>query len=366
VFYREAKRLGGKGTERVYYVIYKRDGKGFEEKAGRQYADAMTPARAATIRGELLEGKRKTRKQKREAKRAEKWTLNKLWQEYKSQRPDLKGLVTDENRFNLHIKPRLGDKEPKKLVQLEIDRLRINLSKTHKPQTVKHVLGLLKRIVRFGVNKGLCEPLSFHIEMPKVNNLVTEDLSPGQLSVLVEAIDKDEDQESARIMKVALFSGLRRGEIFRLQWRDVDFDKGFIHIRDPKGGPSQTVPLNDMTRGVLLEQPKRYSGLVFPGRGGKVRRLFNRRFVQRLRTAGALPEGFRPLHGLRHTYASALASSGKVDLYVLQKLLTHKTMQMTQRYAHLRDEALRDASNVASDVFDGIAKGSKEYKKNEG
>jgi len=41
--------------------------------------------------------------------------------------------------------------------------------------------------------------------------------------------------------------------------------------------------------------------------------------------------------GLRHVYASMLASSGQVDMYTLQKLLTHKSPAMTQRYAHLRD-----------------------------
>ncbi len=45
VFYREANRIGGKGTERVYYVVFKKDGLVIEEKAGRQFADDMTPAR---------------------------------------------------------------------------------------------------------------------------------------------------------------------------------------------------------------------------------------------------------------------------------------------------------------------------------
>jgi integrase len=46
-----------------------------------------------------------------------------------------------------------------------------------------------------------------------------------------------------------------------------------------------------------------------------------------------------------------LASSGQVDLYTLQKLLTHKTSAMTQRYAHLRDEGLRRASDLAGDLI---------------
>ena len=49
-------------------------------------------------------------------------------------------------------------------------------------------------------------------------------------------------------------------------------------------------------------------------------------------------------------YASMLASSGKVDMYTLQKLLTHKSPSMTMRYAHLRDEVLRGASNLAGKI----------------
>jgi integrase len=49
-----------------------------------------------------------------------------------------------------------------------------------------------------------------------------------------------------------------------------------------------------------------------------------------------------------------LASSGQVDMYTLQKLLTHKSPQMTQRYAHLRDDALKRASELAGDIIKNI------------
>ena len=64
-----------------------------------------------------------------------------------------------------------------------------------------------------------------------------------------------------------------------------------------------------------------------------------------------LPKDFRPLHGLRHAYASMLASSGLVDMYTLQKLLTHKSPVMTQRYAHLRDESLKKAADLAGELI---------------
>ena len=49
-----------------------------------------------------------------------------------------------------------------------------------------------------------------------------------------------------------------------------------------------------------------------------------------------------------------LASTGKVDMYQLQRLLTHKDSRMTQRYAHLRDEALKRASGEVNDLLNSI------------
>ena len=66
IFYREAERIGGPGTEKIYYALFKKDGKFIEAKCGRQYVDDMTPAKAARIRAELIEGKRFTPKEQRE------------------------------------------------------------------------------------------------------------------------------------------------------------------------------------------------------------------------------------------------------------------------------------------------------------
>ena len=54
VFFRIAERKGKSGEERVYYIVFKQDGKVIEEKVGRQYADDMTPARASGIRAERI------------------------------------------------------------------------------------------------------------------------------------------------------------------------------------------------------------------------------------------------------------------------------------------------------------------------
>jgi integrase len=363
VFYREAERIGGRGLEKVFYIVFKKHGKVMEEKVGRQYADDMTPARAAKIRAERIEGKRLSRKETRAAREAEKqaaanlWTFNRLWQEYKDRTPGLKGLVTDENRYQNHIKPLVGDREPKTITPFDVDRLRLTLLKTRKPGTVKNVLELLRRLVNFATKKHLCPAPSFIIEMPKVNNLKTEDLNAEQLTALLEAIERDPNIQAANFMKMVLFTGMRRGELFRLQRQDVDFDRGFIHLRDPKGGVDQKIPLNQSALEILTNHPRSDSPYVFPGRGGNQRTDINKQ-VTRIKEAAGLPKDFRALHGLRHTYASMLASSGQVDLYTLQKLLTHKTSAMTQRYAHLRDDALRGAADLAGELLSQAVNGN--------
>ena len=355
VYYRVAKRQSKQGEEKIFYIVFKKDGVVHEEKVGRQYADDMTPAKANRIRSARIDGKQKSRKELREdAKgaaqaKASKNTIERLWDSYKAKKAGYKSRYTDQANFE-HLKPALGNKEPHEIIPLDIDRLRIKLDKTYKPQTIKHVFGLLKRLIRYGVSKQLCKPLNFTIETVKVDNQRTEDLNPKQLKKLLEAIEASTDIQAADMMRLALFTGMRRGEMFKLKWDDVDFHRGFIHLRNPKGGVSQKIPLNEQARQVLENHPQIADNVFVTEKGNPFVDIGRR--LNPLKKAAGLPADFRPLHGLRHTYASMLASSGKVDIYTLQKLLTHKSPIMTQRYAHLRDEALRGASDIAGQIID--------------
>ncbi len=275
VFYRETDRIGGKGKERVYYVVFKKD-----------------------------------------------------------------------------LKKSVGRKKPKDLSPLDIDRIRLNLQKEGKLTTAVPILEILRRTINFGVNRALVAPLKYKIQIPTLNNQVTEDLSPQQMTRLMTALDKDEDQLYANLMRLALYTGMRRGELFKLKWSDIDSDRGFVHIRDPKGGPDQKIPLNDAARDVFEAIPKiPKSEYLFAGKQSGTHLTDMRKSIARIKKNAGLPANFRPLHGLRHVYASMLASSGEVDMYTLQKLLTHKSPMMTQRYAHLRDEALKRASDLAGSII---------------
>lgn len=93
----------GKGKpDRIYNIRYRKNDKQVEEKAGRQ-SQGMTPARASIIRAERMAGKRQTNAEQRQkedvCRKAEeaRWTVSRLWETYKANKPDLKSIVTDEN-----------------------------------------------------------------------------------------------------------------------------------------------------------------------------------------------------------------------------------------------------------------------------
>ena len=113
--------------------------------------------------------------------------------------------------------------------------------------------------------------------------------------------------------------------------------------------------MNDEARKVLEAIiPTSASEYVFPGRYDDKPIANISPMLKRVREKAGLPDSFRPLHGLRHSFASWLASSGQVSIYELQNLLTHSRPQMTQRYAHLHDDALKKASSVAGQLFGAV------------
>src|SRR5208337_2444186 len=150
--------------------------------------------------------------------------------------------------------------------------------------------------------------------------------------------------------------GLRRGELFKLTWDDVDFERSMVTLRTPKGGKTTTLPLSVQAIEVLRSLDVT-SSFVFPGKKGKKpgeddkqRTDFKGPWL-RIRKAAGLPDDFR-FHGLRHHFASTLVSSG-VDLGIVRELLTHKHVGTTERYAHFRPDAIKDAAAKAGELLSG-------------
>jgi integrase len=341
--------------DQTFFIRYKKDRKLIEERAGRR-SQGWTAAKANRLRTERLAGKTGSNADQRSREIAEKelqnnrWTFRKIFNEYLASRPDLKGRANDERRFNSYLEKDFAHKTPEEVTHFDLERLKRRLAKKKlKPATVRHALEVLRRLSNFATKRNLCSGIRFVIEMPKVNNLMTEDLTPEEYNRLTNLLNEDKDIQASNLLRLALFTGMRRGELFKLKWKDINLNRKIISIKDPKSGLDEKIPLNEMALSVLDKHPKTESKFVFPGLGGNQRKTTPRSLRRIIKKAGL--NNFRPLQGLRHAYASTLASSGKVDIYAIQKLLTHKSPVTTQRYAHLSNEALMEASNVISEII---------------
>jgi len=145
---------------------------------------------------------------------------------------------------------------------------------------------------------------------------------------------------------LSLNTGMRQGELFKLEWESVDLRHNTISVlaSHSKGNATRTIPLNTEALAVLLAiRPDLAKGLVFksPITGGKFNNV--KKAWGEVAKAAGIPD--LRWHDLRHDFASQLVMAG-VSLYTVQKLMGHANASMTQRYAKLAPSTLADAVNM--------------------
>ncbi len=134
------------------------------------------------------------------------------------------------------------------------------------------------------------------------------------------------------IVVVALNTGMRRGEILGLKWRDLDIKRSIIYLNDTKNGERREIPINEQVKTELIRIRKHpQSDFIFYKKDGSNIGDIKKGFLTAMRKSGI--KDFR-FHDLRHTAASHLVMSG-ADLNTVRELLGHKSLQMTLRYSHL-------------------------------
>jgi len=359
IFY-QFDRSGNK----VYFLRYKlpENQRLIEERAGSEI-HGMTAAKANLVRDERLAGKsvpNQERKQKEKAKKTiEEWSLHKLWETYveiRSSEPSkpYKGLRHDRNRFNAYFGT-IAELRPEQLDYLTYERWRRKIAQGRSATTVWHCGELLRRIVRFGTERSLCQALPFKLKLSKPDNRTTEYLPPDQLASLLRAFES-EPPVTANFFKFILLTGLRRSEAIKLEWDDIDFERAEILLRETKAGKDQLLPLSQGAI-TLLENHGRHENapqLVFPTPNGN---LWNCRSLgrvfYRIRQRAELPKGFRLLHGLRHQYGSMLAENG-ASIVELRDLLRHSDVRVSERYLHTNNERLRQVANKLGNQLDQL------------
>jgi integrase len=178
-------------------------------------------------------------------------------------------------------------------------------------------------------------------------------LSRLELKKLEDSLTQQEKEQprsfcSVNAIRLLLYTGCREGEILNLKWENVHHKDHYIYLDDTKVGESAR-PLNQKVTGLLASlKPKEGNPYVFYGNvPGRPLVNVNTAWRKVLKRAGI--KDFR-IHDLRHSFASFCLSQG-IDLYTVSKLLGHKNIATTTRYAHLELEHLKEATNKVAGVF---------------
>jgi len=134
------------------------------------------------------------------------------------------------------------------------------------------------------------------------------------------------------LVRLAIETGMRRGELFSLEWQHVHVHQGWLHLVDTKNGEARDIPLSSSARQILEEIPRDISGVVFPVRID----AFKSQWTKAVRRAGL--KDFR-FHDLRHEATSRFFEKG-LNIMEVAAITGHKDLRMLQRYTHLKVEDL--------------------------
>jgi|APSaa5957512622_1039677.scaffolds.fasta_scaffold17258_2 integrase len=279
-----------------------------------------------------------------------------------------------------HLLPIFGDKQLAKIGIEDMQELKSRkLEAQLAPQTVKHILGLLRQMLGHAVDWGYIRtnPGS-KVKDPRIPKREMDCLNPAEVREFLKHVP----QKWYALFLVAIATGLRVGELLAMKWANVDWNQGKYFVREtltrkmetqergfasPKTeGSAQPVDLTPTCLDALTALRKYQAeerlkigddyqdlDLVFATTQGTP--LNDRNVIQRVFEPALKNAGLRRIrfHDLRHTCASLLIAQGENPKYV-QKQLRHASIQITfDRYGHLFPDANREAVRRLDDTLFG-------------
>ncbi|MGI8555852.1 MAG: tyrosine-type recombinase/integrase [Pyrinomonadaceae bacterium] len=242
-------------------------------------------------------------------------------------------------------KLRLSDITPEDVNKFKTDRANeiTSRKKLRSKATVNRDVAVLSAIFNLAKDYGEVKENPVN-KIKYYGNLPTRDriLSEDEEIILFEKIR--DNVKFSRQIEILLYTGMRRGELFKIEWRDIDLTNGFINIRKEitKTNKGRIIPMLSNVRAIFESLFNEAAEIllndkIFPGTDSQ---------------AGAFSENFRlickelnfedlTVHSLRHTF-STRADECKVGAFAQKALLGHSRLAMTDRYTHPSKETLKE------------------------
>jgi integrase len=252
-----------------------------------------------------------------------------------------------EQQLRKHVIPAIGGRTIAGLTFSDVNALHVKMKAT--PRAANYVVGMLSAMMAHAIRTGLRRDNPARGVTRYAERLRERFLSPIEFTTAVGAINAAVDggiilPQAGAALKLALYTGARRGEICSTNWSNIDWERRIIRLQESKTG-ARTIHLNDRALDVLRSLPRTGALII----GLKPRTLD--RAWGLVRTRCGLTDV--RLHDLRHSFASLALKSG-IPLAMVGKLLGHKRASTTERYGHLAAIDVAAASDIVGEAFTGM------------
>lgn len=350
VYFRETKT--NEKVDKVYYITYKdNSNKKIWLKIGK-YSEGIREAYCNQKRNEILTKQRNGEEPPIIVQKKKKifLSIETLAKEYFDQRAEKESKKVDELSYKAHILPFLKNYDLDTINKNDIVKFTNHLKEKQNqntksplaPKTINNILNILKAIIKYSFKNDLIKnDFSKYINLLDIDNARERFLSKEEIEILYNKTK--EDETLYLFFKLALNTGGRLATILNIHKKDIDFTHNLITLKDFKNNSTYKAFLTDDLNQLLILRTQNISlnDKIFTTNPEKrLRIILDDLFNQNINTNDRKNKVV--IHTLRHTFASHLAIN-ETPIFTIQKLMNHKDIKMTLRYAKLSSNSGRKA-----------------------
>jgi integrase len=348
IFYKSVVNEKNKEIDKVFIIRYREDHKDKLKTIGK-YSQGIRINYCKQIRNDILNKIRLGEETPSiiKKKKSEIINFNKFAEVYFLEKEDeVKDIEKIKRSYAIHIKPYLGHIDVEKIDVEIVKKIQREKRKILAERTVSAIIQIIGAIFNMAIKKKLffkMNPIQGQIKRIQVDNKREKYLTLNEIKILLEETKTCE--YLYLFVQIALKTGARVGTILSSCKKDVNLETNSITLKDHKNNSSYTGFYDDELKELLRTRMNNINvndKLIGKSRQviqDRLTKIYNKYFNQGLEKDDR--KNRVVTHTLRHTFASHLAING-TPIYTIQKLMNHKDITMTLRYAKLAPDSGKD------------------------
>jgi len=362
VYYRDSTT--NNKPDKTYYITYKNEqNKTVEKKIGK-YSEGIREAYCNAKRNEIITKIRLGEELPHIAKKRSRVsiTVDQIAATYFDYRTIHRSPTSAQNelyRYNAHIKEFFGNKDISRISLNDLEKLQKGKSQTLAPKSVNHIFSLFSSIYNHAIDRGTFKSANpiLKVKKLKVDNKRERYLNNEEIKTLIDEVRNNKLLYIFCLL--ALSTGGRATTIINIQKKHINLTSRTIALTDFKNGTTYNGFITEEIANILkptLDQLNvndyllqiNYKQVAISQIQKRMKPILDDLFNQGLEKNDS--KNRVVIHTLRHSFASNLAIQG-TPIYTIQKLMNHKDINMTLRYAKLAPDSGKDMIDV---IMDGI------------